>query len=495
MPVDLPIPEDGESQADFAVRWHEATADTYPDPEERSRYCFRQWRDVRGEDPETLICRERFPSGEYDERRDIAIFDEHNTNRERYQRTDLVAIMNNQNTRIRQNKICAPLSDGHTSDNPRDPQPEVLGYCGPLRLGQIAGLDGSPKWALYQDEYHMKDKAPALKARLGRSIEMWRVDANGKPLPINKRYFYPIAALGSEQPRLDLPAARYSRYQGAEEGDFVRYAMCGGSNTFTPNDQGGFMKYGDQQGMGDVPLTDDLKQVVQAVLQAITQSDVWQHAQAMAEQQASMGSPSPAIPKELPPLMSSQPGQGTPGAGAMAGAAPGPFGAPDAFGANQPANQPQGGKPMSEQDKSQYSASASALEALNAVKAENEILKQAVTDLTAKIEAERTHRIQYARRNELQTLANEYELDVEKELTRAGIASDEVWADRVATIKECYRRRPETARDFSAVAGVGTPKMPEGELGREDIDAVVKYARVNGVSFDAALDVFKANKK
>lgn len=150
---------------------------------------------------------------------------------------------------------------------------------------------------------------------------------------------------------------------------------------------------------------------------------------------------------------------------------------------------------MSGEDKSQYSASASALDALQAVKAENEILKQAVTDLTAKIEAERTHRIQYARRNELQTLANEYELDVEKELTRAGNASDEVWADRVATIKECYRRRPETARDFSAVAGVGTPKMPEGELGREDIDAVVKYARVNGVSFDAALDVFKANKK
>lgn len=490
MPVDLPIPEDGESQPDFAVRWHAATADIYPDAEERSRYCFRQWRDVRGEDQETTLCRSRFPASDYDERRDIAIFDEHATNRERYQRQDLVAILENQNSRIRKN-IIAPLSDGHTSDNPRDPQPEVLGFCGPLRLGQVNGLDGQPKWALYQDEYHMKDKAPLLKARLGRSIEMWRVDANGNPLPISKRYFYPVAALGSEQPRLDLPAARYSRKEQAEEGDYVRYAMPGGSNTFAPG--GGFMKYGDQQGMGDVPLTDDLKQVVQAVLRAITQSDVWQHAQAMAEQQASMGSPSPAIPKELPPLM---PQQETPGAGAMAGAAPGPSGAPDAFGANQPANQPQGGKPMSGEDKSQYSASASALEALQAIKAENEILKQAVKDLTATVESERSHRIQYSRRNELQALANEFELDVEEEMTLAGSVADDAWQARIGQIKKRYQRRPETARDFTGIAGVGSPKTPEaGDLTSTDIDAVVKYARINGVPFEQALEVHKASKK
>lgn len=542
MPKDIPIPYEGETQPEFAMRFHAATMDDMPDAEERSRYCFRVWRDVMGEDPETAICRERFPASQFDLRRDIAIFDEHETPREKYGRDDLVAIIQNQNKRIK-SKVFCPLSDGHTSDQPNDKEPAVLGYCGPARLGMTADVNGGPdKFAIFHDEYHMKSAAPVLAQKRGRSIETWRIDAKGQFVPIKKRFFSPVAALGSTLPRLDLPSAKYSRDHFAGE-SIERYAMPGDSNMFAPEEvkvgKGMRLDYGnepdgdemggmpDQDGMPhdepdgdeDFPLGHEIKQLldaffsavkesgevqddrkfVHAAMTAITNTDLWQRKLAELEQEGITGSSAPSIPIPIEPMMP-QPGttpggMNMPGAGQQAGAAPG---APSAFGASDsqpPKPQDKGSKPMSE-EKPKYSNSQSALDALTAANQKIELLEGALKELSNKLESEREVRIEYSRRNTLEGLAHEFErVDVDKLLAKCKGLSDADFAEKVTEIKECYSRKPEAVRDFCGIAGIDKP-APEAKQEADLADAVVKYALANQIhDYKVARERYLAQSK
>jgi hypothetical protein len=524
MPKDIPIPVEGETQPEFAMRFHAAMMDEMPDAEDRSRYCFRQWRDVMGDDPETKICRDRFPASQFDERRDIAIFDEHETPREKYGRDDLVAIIANQNKRIR-SKVFCPLSDGHTSDQPGDKEPAVLGFCGPAMLGMTADVNGGPdKYSIWHTEYHMKEAAPVLAQKRGRSIETWRIDARGQFVPIKKRFFSPVAALGSTLPRLDLPSAKYSRDNFAGD-SLERYAMPGPTNMSAPDEvkvgKGMRLDYGDEPTLdqddmvqdepdqddmehsepdGDeaFPLGKDIKQVLEAVFAAIeaskssgddreivravltglTNTDLWQKKLAELEQEGITGSSVPSIPIPIEPTMP-QPGttpggMNMPGAGQQAGAAPG---APSAFGASKPQPpkpQDKGSKPMSE-EKPKYSNSASALQALTDAHAKIELLETAMKDMADQLTAEREHRVEYSRRNTLNTLATEYEkVDVDKLLAKCKGLSDADFSERVAEIKECYSRKPEAVRDYTSIAHVPDAKAEKDEYSRAQ--AVMAYA-------------------
>ena len=551
MPKDIPIPYEGETQPEFAMRFHAAMMDEMPDAEERSRYCFRQWRDVMGEDAETKICRERFPASQFDERRDIAIFDEHETPREKYGRDDLVAIIANQNKRIR-SKVFCPLSDGHTSDQPGDKEPAVLGFCGPAMLGMTADVNGGPdKYSIWHTEYHMKEAAPVLAQKRGRSIETWRIDAKGQFVPIKKRFFSPVAALGSTLPRLDLPSAKYSRDHFSGD-SLERYAMPGATNMFAPDEvkvgKGMRLDYGnDPDVLGDAadqddpmqqpdrdnmdhsepdgdesfPLGNDIKQVLEAVFAAIeaskssgddreivravltglTNTDLWQKKLAELEQEGITGSSVPSIPIPIEPTMP-QPGttpggMNMPGAGQQAGAAPG---APSAFGASKPQPQPpqdKGSKPMSE-EKPKYSNSASALQALTDAQSEIALLKSAVHELSTQLAAERETRVEYSRRNTLQTLATEYEkVDVDKLLAKCKGLSDADFSERITEIKECYSRKPEAVRDYASMAQAGyEAPAPEAAKEADLAAAVVKYALANQLNdYNVARERYLAQSK
>jgi hypothetical protein len=141
----------------------------------------------------------------------------------------MVRCVRGNNHRIRDFDGFAPLSDGHTPapDDPDQTRPPILGYVGPYRLGMI-GRE-KPRWAVFADEAHLRGPAEeTLKGQPRRSVELWTF-ANDP----TKMYFDPIAALGSETPRLPLPVT-YSDLETAQGVTVTRYSFVspGASNTF-----------------------------------------------------------------------------------------------------------------------------------------------------------------------------------------------------------------------------------------------------------------------
>lgn len=529
MTLELPIPEEGESQPEFAIRFHTTVGTALP-TDERNAQCFRVWRDVHGPTPEDEIAEKAFPADKYRRVRDVAIFDEHETPRDKYRRDDLVGILNKQNSRIRNRSIFCPISDGHTSDDVDAPEPTTLGYMGALKLGMVG--NENPTWCLFADEYHHLESVPVLDRKRGRSVETYRFDGKQKFIPPNQRYFYPVAALGSTEPRLQLPPARYQ----ADRTDIERYMMPGGSNSFIPGDvkpkASGLQKYGEPDGDEDDFDSDPLaglggsdRQIVQAILKALMESDVVQEQIAKAEMQNGMGSVGPRIPNVINPAQAGQQ-PGMPGAPGQPGQVPGqqqmpgqmPPGQPQKPNPMNPASGQQAGaaqmpgtqmngqpnkmgdKGMSD-DKAKYSSTASAAEAVEAANARIAQLEETLKTVADQLAEERSARVTGERYSRLATLAGEFALDMEKEKARAAKMTPEQFEDHVGTIKECYRRKAEGVRDFSALAGGGDQRYdeaPEAEvedLPEADVNEIVKYAAKHTLGYAQAKERYMAERK
>lgn len=505
--TDMPIPKDGELQPDFAIRFHESMMDKIPNTEARTQRCFEVWRSTVGDEPEVATARRYHKSEEFQERRDIPVFEEHEIPSRKskdgkrtipavkYDRKALAAICKNMNDAIEDvGKFC-PITNGHTSDNRNDPEPEVLAYSGAYRLGMIGNK--KPRYAIFADEYHRKDKEEILKGRRGRSVEVL-------PLPdVHSRSFYPIAALGADEPRLNLPPARYFNRPGenGEDIEVERYMMVapGGNSTFIPsagNDDRD--KYGDEQ---ELP-----QQLIRSVCEAIFASAPFQYVIGLMEQDGKSGSPNPLVHQAPPmadmpaedPGMPGQPGQSQPGA-------PSPIAGDDMNAGSDPAMQPPsqdagGGDPSKPpfqkgngtmpDEKDQYSKSAGlqALEArLQAVEAENASLKAKL------IGSER-----YSKLSNLK--AQGFEFDVQGELGRVATQTDEQFAAHCDTIEKYYRKSPAAVADFSELLGTGRQNdLPSDngidELSAEDAKAVAKYSLREGIGYGAARDRYIAEKK
>jgi uncharacterized small protein (DUF1192 family) len=233
-----------------------------PDTDARNAEMFRVWFES-GNDSLLRAGRRQWPKEKYRMVPPVAVFDEHvarngDGSTTHYEHKGLSAIVRNMNDRIRKTGNYAALTDGHTTDDPADQQPEVLGYSGPFYLGQV-GNEGAPRWAVFSVEWHRKSAAPILDTHRTRSPEVWLTPR------LEDRVMDPIAALGAERPRRDLGMARYSlsgsqhevaveryaargitrlsatRVQGQRSGIKVeRYAaaaMPGGANTFVPDEK------------------------------------------------------------------------------------------------------------------------------------------------------------------------------------------------------------------------------------------------------------------
>ena len=505
--TDMPIPKDGELQPDFAIRFHESMMDKIPNTEARTQRCFEVWRSTVGDEPEVATARRYHKSEEFQERRDIPVFEEHEIPSRKskdgkrtipavkYDRKALAAICKNMNDAIEDvGKFC-PITNGHTSDNRNDPEPEVLAYSGAYRLGMIGNK--KPRYAIFADEYHRKDKEEILKGRRGRSVEVL-------PLPdVHSRSFYPIAALGADEPRLNLPPARYFNRPGenGEDIEVERYMMVapGGNSTFIPsagNDDRD--KYGDEQ---ELP-----QQLIRSVCEAIFASAPFQYVIGLMEQDGKSGSPTPLVHQAPPmadmpaedPGMPGQPGQSQPGA-------PSPIAGADMNAGSDPAMQPpsqdaggcdpskppfQKGNGTMPDEKDQYSKSAGlqALEArLQAIEAENASLKAKL------IGSER-----YSKLSNLK--AQGFEFDVQGELGRVATQTDEQFAAHCETIEKYYRKSPTAVADFSELLGTGRQNdLPSDngidELSAEDAKAVAKYSLREGIGYGAARDRYIAEKK
>ena len=230
-------PQAGESRESFTVRAHRELMQTIPDPNARNAAVWNTW-DSRYGDPLRSHADAYFSPDQFAVHRDVCLWHEHESvvrdpqGNEVVRNNDvnrLANILAETNLRIEDTDAYAALTDKHTSTSSRDPDPpKTLGYIGRYRLGMVGRVN--PRFALFADEYHRKDRAEVLRDRPRRSVEVLTLKANGRS------YIDPVAAL-SEPPRLPLPVQVYQAGE-AEEGYRERYeavpAFPGGSNMFLP---------------------------------------------------------------------------------------------------------------------------------------------------------------------------------------------------------------------------------------------------------------------
>lgn len=503
------LPMDGESQMDFAVRWHESMMDSIPNTDERNRLCFETYRRHAGDEPEVHYARQAHPPEEYDERRDIACFAEHETPSrklqngtiipgEKYSRSELIEIGRNMNSRIADIGSFCPLSDGHTGDDPKHPQPQVLGYTGAYRLG-MSGNE-NPKWTLFCDEYHRKDCSNALRTKRGRSVEVWKYKR------MRDRFFHPIAVLGAEAPRLDIPPAKYSRDNANTEVVVERYMMVapGGNGTGLPTDQYGF---GGAASPTDQLAANPTGQLIQDLLSALFESSLGQFMlNKMAEEGAS-GTPTPAVTQ--PPQLPSAPGaSGIPGMGgdpmggaglppgmdmgaAMGGDPMGGGAPPQGAAPQESSDSPFGGEQKGDDDMgdSNEKYSREILQRLESIEKENKTLREQLSnEVLLRKKAERYNR--------LSELSNEVLLNVEKELGRVESMTDEQFAGHCESIRENYQRRPDQVDDLVSMTGAGRRNESIGaELDENQSREVARYAMRNHVSYEEAREKYLSENK
>ncbi len=207
-------PKSGETQAEFAIRFHTIVNEAIPSTEERNAACFAAWRAANGgADSLELMSDEHFPAEKFVKVRDVRVFKEHTAkNRDEstseYDLEALVAIIDCCNRRIEETGDYSPLVEGVHLPNAEQrakgaTMPAVLAHVGPFRLGQFGTT--KPKWAIFADEHWLRSEAEKRHQLPRRSAEIWLED------DMADRFFDPIVALGAQTPRLDLGTVRYAR--------------------------------------------------------------------------------------------------------------------------------------------------------------------------------------------------------------------------------------------------------------------------------------------
>ncbi|HEV7280221.1 MAG TPA: hypothetical protein VGN57_08415 [Pirellulaceae bacterium] len=150
------------------------------------------------------LAREQFPPSQFVHAEGVCVFVEHETlgadgQPLKFDAEALAAIVESCNDRIAESGSFPVLAAGHTP-TPEERSggataPDVVGFCGPFRLGQFGA---SKKTAIFADEWRRRDSVERLSRLPRRSVELWRA---GEP---QSAFFDPIAALGAETPRLAL---------------------------------------------------------------------------------------------------------------------------------------------------------------------------------------------------------------------------------------------------------------------------------------------------
>lgn len=168
------------------------------------------------------LARDQFPPSQFVHAEAVCVFVEHETldadgQPLKFDAAALAAIVDSCNARIAESRSFPVLAAGHTP-TPEERSagataPDVVGFCGPFRLGQFGA---SKKAAIFADEWRRRDSVERLSRLPRRSVELWKA---AEP---SSAFFDPIAALGAETPRLAL-GLNYSLEGGSP---VLRYAAA-----------------------------------------------------------------------------------------------------------------------------------------------------------------------------------------------------------------------------------------------------------------------------
>ena len=175
-----------------------------------------------------------FPPEEFEFIADVPVFAEHQTTgkdgRElAFGMAELSAVTKRCNQRIEQSGDYAVVCFGHTP-NPDEakPMPELCGYAGPFRMGQL-GKDNRP--AILADFHILKEDMARFKKHPRRSPEVWLEDE------YEDMFLDPIALLSAECPRLDM-GLLYSAVKNGRIVEKYTAAAPAAGNTFIPSGPG-----------------------------------------------------------------------------------------------------------------------------------------------------------------------------------------------------------------------------------------------------------------
>lgn len=504
------LPNPGESQSDFAIRFHSAMAGRIPSAAERTAACLDAWRKSENHLSLAKVFNGRFPVSQYRRVRSVNSFEEHEVPETRndkgeiveearkYSRSELAAMVDGMNSRIIDHEHFAPLSKGHTQIDDNGEMlndPEVLGFCGPYYLGMVG--ETNPRWGIFQDEAHYLDAVPQLDKRRGRSPEVWPYKDPGS------RFFHPVAALAAEMPRLNLTPAKYSRYSrpdGAGGTVNVEFYSAGNAGSagfekenqmddekMSQSGQPGQSDGGNPQGPPGQQDDENTGSLVDEILAGLLETPPfqWMMKKYNEEMAAGAGGAAPNAAAGAP-ASAAAPGAAPAAApvtpGATATAAPGAPAAPPAV---TPPAAP--AVPHSHPDRDRYSRTES----------------RRVSELEAELNRERMARVRVERYSRLRELSEEFDMDPEEELERTGSYNDDQFSSHCEMIKQKYRANPSSVPDFAAISQYGADKDPARQItgrGREqgpnteDADAISSLAMSQGISYKAARTQYMANR-
>lgn len=261
----VPTPIRGESCEDYCIRAHRQAAVAIPNPGQRNQAVWDAW-DMMNAGTERYSAQQKFAG--YRQLPTVCHFTEHTINTRSgpfvVGPVELRSICQNLNKRIREVGLYPALIDRHTSNDPNAGEPQIVGYSGCFRIGMIG--DQQQKFSIFGDEFHKPRYLGVVDQKPRRSVELMRYADS------TRNFFDPIACLGAESPRLDIPPAYYGAIE--DEGVMVeRYSIMaptlpGGGNTYLrgTEDQ---QKYQAQAG-SLMPLNpEDVNQLVNAIANAI----------------------------------------------------------------------------------------------------------------------------------------------------------------------------------------------------------------------------------
>lgn len=244
-------PNPGESEVAFIQRAHYALMPTVRDPDQRNQMVWNAWDATNGNRLRDR-ARNYFPPEKYRHVESIPIFYEHETpgrdgSIHKYDFNELSRMCQALNGRADTNCYSA-IASHHTSDTQKGPnlEPETIGYSGVFRMGMLG--EDQPKWGIFCDEFHRNDRLATFDSRRRRSVEVLRYK-DGRPPILD-----PIATLGADSPRLNLPVARYEASVGdIERYSFMSMASVGQTASFIPKNQYGGVDDYSMPGPGSQP--------------------------------------------------------------------------------------------------------------------------------------------------------------------------------------------------------------------------------------------------
>lgn len=206
-----------------------------PDPDERNALVWGAWNAARGQLLEETVAQQKFSADRFDRSNGHCVFVEHETvgsdgQPKKYGLRELAKIVRQHSREARDIGAFPALAAHHTpaKDDPNGKEPPVLGYSGNHRLGMIGREN--PRWAIFNDEFRLPGASVELSRKPYRSVELWTFKDG-------RMRFHPIAAVGADAPRLQMPA-KYSgkfellSHEGAVVEKYTVAAYAGGSNTF-----------------------------------------------------------------------------------------------------------------------------------------------------------------------------------------------------------------------------------------------------------------------